>query len=445
MIFSRRSIQRFINGLSETLQREALENIVRDLNRNDRVSLDFEWEASVLFALSKIGKIDYEVDHSGKSHPDVTFRLPGQDTVCFVGDITAVSDSGLEKENPIPMLSSFLHEKAKSLGIPGGFQYRVEGDLVGKQFGNRKVKLAMLHRKQLLDYLEKHVTPRLREIRDAGLEIADISIGEPYRISITYRKNASASWGSHLSYTTPYSLTKNPISTSLKFKAKKLSDSGFRGCKGIILCDGACALLRSQPNAGTSAYSKHEIIGDFLRQHTSIAFVATIWVEQPHRGVFDPPQGRRLHFKLFQNPTARFPLNEEAAQSLHRIPDLLPVPVNTTLSAVRGITAGKYGIGKSHYGGSKVGMEKGSRVVRISSRALLDLLAGETSPARFSEDHWPDRTGSTESTNNPFAAAVARGMMIEAITVDQNSDEDDDWITFKLSWPDVATTPFQIR
>ena len=367
MIFARRSIQRFVNRLSVTLPREAIEKLVRNMNRNDHASLDFEWEVSVLFALSRIGKIDYEADHGGKSRADATFRLPGQDTVCFVADIATVSDRGLEEENPIPMLSSFLHEKARSLGLSGGLQYRVEGDLIGKRFGNRKVKLAMPNNKKLRAYLDKHVTPRLCEIRDAGLETSDIPICEPYKISITYRKNASASWGSHLSYTTPYSLTKNPISTSLKGKAKQLSESGFKGCKGIILCDGACALLRSQPNAGTSAYSKHEIIRDFLRQNTSIAFVATIWVEQPHRGVFDPPQGRRLHFKLFQNPTSRFPLNEEAAQSLHRIPDLLPVPVNTALSAVRGITVGKYGIGKSHYGGSKVGMEKGSRVVRISS------------------------------------------------------------------------------
>ena len=444
MIFARRSIQRFINSLSETLPQEAVEELVRKLNRNDLGSLDFEWEVAVLFALTSVGRIDYESGHGGKKHPDVTFRLPGQETVSFIADITTVSDRGREEANPIPMLSSFLHEKAESLGLSGGFQYRVEGDQVGKRFGDRKVKLAMPNKKQLRAYLDKHVTPHLRKIKKAGLEVADIPINEPYRIAITYRKNASASWGSHPSYTTAYSLTKNPISTSLKEKAGQLSETGFEGCKGIFLCDGSCEIFRTRPNAGTSAYSKHEIIGDFLRQNTSIAFVAVIWVEQPHRGVFDPPQRLRLHFELFQNPAPRFPLNEEMGRLIHRIPDFLPVPATTALVALRGIAAKKYSVGKSLYGRSEVGIERGSTVVRISSRALLDLLAGQTIPSRFSEDHWPDPTRSAGGTNNPFVNAVNGSMMIEMVTVEHNTDEDDDWITFKLSWPDAATSPFRV-
>ena len=444
MIFARRSIQRFINRLSETLPQEPVEELVRKLNRKDRASLSSEWEAAVLFALTSIGRIDYERAHGGTRHADVTFRLPGQGTVSFIADVTTVSDTGLEDENPIPMLSNFLHEKAKSVGLSGGFQYRVEGDPVGKRFGDRKIKLAMPDKKQLRAYLDMHVTPHLRQIKEAGLEVADIPINEPYRISITYRKNASASWGSHPSYTTAYSLTKNPISTSLKEKARQLSETGFEGCKGIFLCDGSCEIFGTRPNAGTGAYSKQEIVGDFLRQNTSIAFVAMIWVEQPRRGVFDPPQSLRLHFRLFQNPTTRFPLNDEMDRLLHRIPGFLPVPATTALAALRGIAAKRYGVGKSHYGRSEVGIERGSRVIRISSRALLGLLAGQTTPSRFSEDHWPDPTGSAGGTNNPFVNAVNGGMMIEMVAVEHNTDEDDDWITFKLSWPDVATSPFRV-
>ena len=445
MIFARRSIQHFINRLSETLPQEAVEKMVLNLKRNVRASLDFEWEAAVLFALSNIGSIEYESDHGGNSRADVTFRLSDQETVSFIADIATVSDSGLEKENPILMLSDYVQEKARSLGLSGGFQYRVEGNQVGKRFGDSKVKLAMPDEKQLRAYIDRHVTPQLRKIKESKPEEADILINEPYRISLTYRKDTSGSWGSHASYTTAYSLTRNPISTSLKGEKKQqLSRTEFEGCKGIILCDGSCDIFRTQPNAGTSAYSKHEIIRDFLRQNTSIAFVAAIWVEQPHGGVFDPPQSRRLHFELFQNSAARYPLNEEMGRLLHRIPDFLPEPVNTALAAVRGIAANKYGIGKSHYGKSEVGIEKGSTVVRISSRALLGLLAGQTTPQRFSEDHWPNRREPSGGANNPFVNVVEGGMMIEMVTVEHNADEDDDWITFKLSYPDVATSPFQV-
>ena len=444
MIFARRSIQRFIDRLSKALPQDIAEKLVRNLNRNDRASLDFEWEVAVTFALDRLGEIDYESDHGGESLPDVTFRLSGQETVCFVADVATVSDRGREEENPIRMLSDFLHEKARALGMPGGFQYRVEGDQTGKRFGDRKVKLAMPHRKKLRVFLEKHVTPRLREIKETELAEAEIPISEPYRMSITYRKDATASGGSHLSYTTAYSLTRNPVYTSLKGKARQLSRSGFEKRKGIILCDGSCELLRSQLRWGGN-YSGQEIIEDFLRQNSSISFVVTLRVEQSHRGVFDRSHDRRLKIKVFQNQTARFTLDDEISQLLQQIPDLLPMPVNTAINAVYGIEAGKYGIGKTHYGGSTVSSGINSASIRISSRTLLGLLAGTTDPSRFAEDHWPDRIGTTEGTNNPFAAAVARGMTIEAVAVEHKEDEDDDWITFEISWPDVAMTPFQLR
>ena len=69
MIFARRSIQRFINSLSETLPQEAVEELVRKLNRNDLGSLDFEWEVAVLFALTSVGRIDYESGHGGTRMP----------------------------------------------------------------------------------------------------------------------------------------------------------------------------------------------------------------------------------------------------------------------------------------------------------------------------------------------------------------------------------------
>ena len=292
MIFARRSIQRFINRLSETLPQRAVEKIALNLNRNDRASLDFEWEAAVLFALNNVGNIEYESDHGGERHADVTLRCLGQEIVSFVADIATVSDSGLEEENPLSLLLDYLQQKAQSLRLCGGFQYRVEGNQVGKRFGNRKVQLAMPNKKQLRSYLDRHVMPQLRTIKESEIENADILISEPYRISITYRRDTSGFSGSYLSYTTAYSLTRNPIYTSLKSKARQLSRTGFKGSKGVILCDGSCDIFRTQPSAGTSAYSKHEIIRDFLRQNTSVAFVATIWVEQPHRGVFDPAQVR---------------------------------------------------------------------------------------------------------------------------------------------------------
>lgn len=308
MIFARRSIQRFIDHLSATLPRSAIAKLIGSLNRNDRTSLDFEWEIAVLFALSQIGKVKYEASHGGRRSPDVTYQIHGQDLDIFIADIATVSDRGLEDENPVRMLSKFIHEKAKKLGLSGGFDYRVEGTALGKQYGNRKVNLAMPARKELHAFFEANITPRLQQVKQSTDDVIDLSITEePYKIFIRYRRDATTSSGSHLSYTAAYSLTRNPLYTSLKAKAKQLSKTGFDGCKGIILCDGSCDLMRTR-HTGMMNYAKQDIIYNFLRQNSSISFVLAFWVEQPLTGVFDLPKDRQVLGELFINPTARVPL-----------------------------------------------------------------------------------------------------------------------------------------
>ena len=65
MIFARRSIQIFIDKLSEKLPPDSVGKLVRSLNRNDRASLGFEWEIAVLYALNQLGEPGYETTHGG--------------------------------------------------------------------------------------------------------------------------------------------------------------------------------------------------------------------------------------------------------------------------------------------------------------------------------------------------------------------------------------------
>ena len=443
MIFARRSIQRFIDRLSDTLPRPAITKLVGSLNKNDRASLDFEWEVAVLFALSHLGEIRYEASYGGRRFPDVTFQLPRQDSVCFIADVATVSDRGLEDENPVRMLSTFLHEKARKLDLSGGFDYRVEGAAIGEQYGNRKVKLAMPARKELRDFFETNITPRLQQIKKLNSDEADLSISEePYKIFIRYRKDATTSSSSHLSYTAAYSLTRNPLYTSLKGKTKQLSQTGFDGCKGVILCDGSCNLIRTR-NTATMNYSKKDVIHDFLRQNSSISFVLTLWVEQPLTAFLERPRERQILGELFVNPTARVPLSDETARLVGRIPHLLPVPITDAYSAVLKTEAGMYGVGDSHYGGSEVKYEWGPNTIRISSRALLRLLSDQVSPSEFAKDHWSRPRYTGEHINNPFQQALGLGLTIESIAVERQEDKDDDLLTFKLSGPDVAVKPFR--
>jgi hypothetical protein len=441
MIFARRSIQGFIDGLKDVLPQDALAKLVDKLNRNDRASLDFEWEIAVLYALRRLGTIVYEAHHGGSRHPDVTFSLPDQEGIGFVADIASVSDRGLEDENPTRLFSEMLHKKARALKIPGGFQYRIEGAAIGKHYRDRKMKLAMPSRKQIPGFLEKQVVPWLKDIKARGLKEAGITI--EHGLVVTYSRDAATSGSGHLSYTAAYSLTRNPLYTALKGKASQLRDSCFTGCKGIILCDGNCDVLKSRM-VGPTNYSNRQIIGAFLRENSSISFVGTLWIEQTD-SIFNRASYCQLVMYLFLNSGARFQLSSNLAKALQEIPTRLPRPVSDALNASYRIEEGKYGVGQSYYGGSTVSIGNSSASISISSRALLDLLAGKVDPKRFAEDHGFALPTTGKGINNPFETAERLGFTIEELVVERQSDHDDDWITFKLQRSDAATSPFRIR
>jgi hypothetical protein len=46
---------------------------------------------------------------------------------------------------------------------------------------------------------------------------------------------------------------------------------------------------------------------------------------------------------------------------------------------------------------------------------------------------------------NPFETALRKGFVIENATVERQSDDDDDWITFDLKGLDAAISPYRAR
>lgn len=440
MIFSRRSIQNFINTLQSAIPQATLAKLVGHLNKNDRASLDFEWEFAVLFALNQMGAIGYELSHGGTRHPDVSFSILGQGGIGFVADIATVSDRGLEDENPTRLFSDSLHKKAKALGISGGFDFSIKGEAEGKHYRDRKMRLAIPSRKHLPKFLEECIVPWLREIKAKGLKEAKLTTA--HGLSITHRRESVTTSGSHPSYTVAYSLTRNPLYTSLKDKARQLRDSGFDGCKGIFLCDGNCNLLKSQMSGGMN-YSDHHIIESFLQNNSSISFVITLYVEQEMNN-FNHSIRRHLSMKLFINPDARCALPNNLINALLQFPELLPRPVNDSLNSSLRIEEGKYAEGQSNYGGSTVSIGKTSASIKISSRALLELLAGRVDSKKFEEDHGFALPSTGKGIINPFEALLRNGFVVENVAVERQSDIDDDWIIFNLHGPDASMMPFNI-
>jgi hypothetical protein len=97
-------------------------------------------------------------------------------------------------------------------------------------------------------------------------------------ILITYdptQQRASTSWPGYNQLT---SLTQNTVYSRLEDKAAQLGRANYQGHRAVIVCDGGCNLLTSQPYY----YEKHvgDVVKYFLRMHPEITFVLTFVVEE---------------------------------------------------------------------------------------------------------------------------------------------------------------------
>lgn len=83
------------------------------------------------------------------------------------------------------------------------------------------------------------------------------------------------------------------------------------------------------------------------------------------------------------------------------------------------------------------------KTIRISSREVLELLAGTISSTEFERRHRWDKSSAPHGPSNPFASALARGEMIAFVAVIDGEDHDDDWLEFRFTEPDPAISPFR--
>ncbi|MSU49153.1 MAG: hypothetical protein EXS37_08740 [Opitutus sp.] len=107
-IFSRREIQRRIDRAVPLLVKPQLETIVDRLNRLGRAAVEAEWELIWITSLAQAGRVLHEPRLAKATrYPDLHFK---NETVEFVADVTAVSDSGYDEENPVDDLHDALDE-----------------------------------------------------------------------------------------------------------------------------------------------------------------------------------------------------------------------------------------------------------------------------------------------------------------------------------------------
>jgi hypothetical protein len=415
-IFSRRTLQRLINENAEFLSGRQIKDHVNKLNNKD---INVEWEIVLLNVFSKLGKVEHEKQFNGKK-PDLHF-VSTNGKVEFLADIKTVSDSGIEIKNPFDQLNERLQQEVLKYDIKGAWGIYIGGDQEEARRHGRMVqmKLPALARFDKEIFNEKFEDfaacikanpsePRRFEIRNSSTEL-------------TFTYNPSARWtgtGSYPGYKSierREHLIQNSVYSGLVSKADQLRGTGYSGILGIFVCDGGSDFLaNSRP-----------IISEFLHNYEFINFVMTIRVNQNFGW-------RDTNEVLIECMCGGSPLPEveEFLSRFQLNPTNFPYPQRNGRNAANVLKSAH----PERHGSYIGGFTMSSNEITISSRALLELLAG-----RLSYDDFP------EEYKHFFATQLSQGCLFKEFKIQVPENEnDDDWLTIVFGEPDAAVSAFVI-
>lgn len=431
-LFSRRTLQQLvwqnIPVMSEGL---AADMDARVNGKNVDQRLAAEWELAIVNALTKLGKVGYAEASKGSAVPDVRFVASSGEE--FLADITAVSDTGYHESNPFDYLQNELVRRVQKQGLDANhFSLKVDGNSRKLYLGGPKARLALPRVSDFATVIfNKDFARFIADIISNPSQVRAFSArsGEEVSLSITYNPNQPFFTGNHLAYDVVFSLENNPIYNRLKRKAEQLRRSGYSGIKGIILCDAGCAVMRAKSRAGFH-YSAKEIVAHFLRRNKSISFIQLLTVDDDKGHHSDTHHFRVVEQTYLNSPHS---VPESLMLALQAVPSVIARPQNKPCNARQeGKRRGSF------YGGLKLS----ANTLRISARALLDLLAGRLSRETFLRDH-----GLLDSpSKNMFESALKEGRLLCDVRFEHCPNSDDDWISFSFSnAPDPAISPISFH
>ncbi|MDD4617109.1 MAG: hypothetical protein PHW76_08390 [Alphaproteobacteria bacterium] len=433
-MFARRALQRRLNELRETLGNNAVDKLAARLNKPSSDRMAAMWEVVVLHGLMRCGTLQHETPLSSGHRPDVTFE---NDKVRFIADITAVSDEGLDNNNPYFELSRLVEKEKTKLGLAiGGVDLRVKSREQPCGRGSRTV-LRLPPRAQLQSFVTKRIIPQLKKQMNSNEKVLRVKIDdENAGIDLIINPTGSPySGGSFASYDIPKTKDRNPIFNALKGKVSQLR--GATGITGVIVGDGDCMALSDRP-LDRNEVSAAAIAEDFLRQHSSMDFVLFLKVrEKRHLMPCTGAEKRWIDQQLIvrNDCQAKKALGTLFAAMLAELPETEAMPAN---GALRTRETG-YDLG--YHGGYKMGGNK----IRISSRELIETLSGlrtlGDNGAKFvtASRKLPQQVNAPQKA---FLRNLQQGRLPVSISVIKTGEDDnDDWVEFEFGDPDPAISP----
>ncbi|MEG3155134.1 hypothetical protein [Sphingomonas sp. RB1R13] len=436
MIYPRRALQRRLNELRNVLDEGVVDKLAARLNRAGKDRTAAMWEVVVLHGLSKCGTLHHEVALASGRRPDIGFE---RTALRFIADVTAVSDDGLDKDNPYRELRDLIESAKRKLNLPiGGLDLTVRAKHNYTKRGIHTV-LMLPPRAKLQEFVRKTIVPRLREQIDVGMQVLRLAIDDDdigLDITIDPAKSPYSS-GSFAAYDVPKIKDRNPLYRALKNKADQLQGAGE--LTGVIVGDGGCVALSGR-SANWDEVSTRKITAEFFRQFSSVDFVLLLSIRETRSGWGPIPQlVRRNDASLHvRDGCAAGPALDNVFRTLaEHFPKPAMMPVN---GALRAREDGYY---VGHHGGYKMSGSK----VQIGLREFTEIFAG----LRTLQDNGAKNVEAARKLcrePNRVQATIVRNLLegrlpssIEIIKTDE--DHNDDWVEIHFGEIDPAIAPLR--
>lgn len=446
-VFSNRSIQALLDKLAGAITPDQYSTLVARLNRVNDQRLDAMWEAVFLGALGLETSFVHEPLIGNGSRPDFLFAIPTpHGSLKVVGDVTAISDKGLDDTNPIEWIREQIFGMAQSSGLdPNCFNTHVTGGVKGK-WPKLRTRLDLGEKKSLNDMLQGEFKPFVRELSQSPnapreFRPKDNAIG----LTVSYKPGQWASSGGHISYDVINSLTKNHVFEALRSKSDQLRGADDDAIRLIVLCDNDCAAMHT--DMAGSGYKAGEIANAFLDRTETVDCVLLVAVKKKRSSMMSY-RDVELDFKLVRsrNPkTSRLSEERHTAlfQFLNRVAAHFPNPVQDPCIARIRARSAQFDSFDGTYRTSRT-------MVTMSVRAIQELLAGKHSHDEFNRlFRWHDGETSIDGPDeltlypNPFAQHLKAGRLITSVKVIEGGDSDDHMIEFTFGPRDAAASGFR--
>ncbi len=426
-IFGRRQLQRMLDELGPWLDRGKAKDLLNRLeNEKPNQALPAEYELSISWAVSQIATL--EIDRpSGTRTPDIysSDLLPSGP---IIADVAALDDFSLSGADSMRRARNIINAQAdRFLASSSSHLHYTFDETMGyerarngrnaffrRRLVRRDFELDEGLRDKLKTWLSNGPPSQPLALRNAAISVMVEWRGYVHPLSNFFCKMPSLT----------YNLKENPLYASLRLKSKQLreADEGVR--RIVFLGDAGCGLLRdlSVHRAAHDHFSGGQVILKFLDDYPAIDFVMVISANRERRSSGSGNE-RYWQGNVFTRPGA---LCEGDAVRLNQLVETMLPP---QLSGYTAYSWHEQGMcrpdARGHYVPTQMGVGGKRLMLKISARAVQELIAGKLSYEKF--QHW------TMNGDNQVRCALDAGMTITSARFEpKGDDEDDDYLVLEF-------------